>query len=265
MPGIGNYLDNTTAEIKVYDGFRVEAIYSLLPMEKRPEPRVATNLVIRVLGMGADGKPFLQNAEAHNISSQGAKLSGIQHQLTPGDVIGVQLGDKKARYRVVWMIDAGHLLKIQAGVQLVDGQQCPWTKELSQAEEKPVLATASSPTSGPNKNNRRFERLKIRFPLELRDDRGPGSRMQTGTSDISGRGCYVETMLPLPRGTELSISLWIESEKVDTSGVVRSCDGGVGMGIEFTGMELENQERLQRYLEKLESESTSSTAPPVDS
>ena len=217
---------------------RVEVIDSLLPMEKRPEPRVATNLVIRVLGMGADGKPFLQNAEAHNISSQGAKLSGIEHQLTPGDVIGVQLGDKKARYRVVWTIDAGHLLKIQAGVQLVDGQQCPWTKELTQAEDKPALAPASSTPSGSSKDNRRFERLKIRFPLELSEDRGPGSRMQTGTADISGRGCYVETMLPLARGTELNISLWIESEKVDTTGIVRSCDGGVGMGIEFTGMDL---------------------------
>jgi hypothetical protein len=243
----------------------VEVIDSLLPMEKRPEPRVATNLVIRVLGMGADGKPFLQKAEAHNISSQGAKLSGIEHQLTPGDVIGLQLGDKKARYRVVWTIDAGHLLKIQAGVQLVDGQQCPWTKELTQAEEKPVPATSSSPTSVSGKDNRRFERLKIRFPLELSEDRGPGTRMQTGTADISGRGCYVETMLPLARGTELNISLWIESEKVDTTGIVRSCDGGVGMGIEFTGMDLANQERLQRFLEKLESESKSSNSPSAGS
>jgi hypothetical protein len=37
------------------------------------------------------------------------------------------------------------------------------------------------------------------------------------------------------------------------------------MGIEFTGMELESQERLQRYLEKLDRESQSSTAPPADS
>ena len=209
--------------------------------------------------MGADGKPFLQNAEARNISSHGAKLSGIEHQLTPGEVIGLQLGDKKARYRVVWTIDAGHLLKIQAGVQLVDGQQCPWAKELTQAEEKPVLATASSPTSSPSKDNRRFERLKLRFPLELRDDQNAGSRMQTAPADISGRGCYVETMLPLARGTELSISFWIESEKVDTTGVVRACDGGVGMGIEFIGMDLANQERLQRYLEKLYHESQSSS------
>jgi len=217
-------------------------------MAQKREPRVATNLLIRVWGMGADGHPFFQSAEAHNISSQGAKLSRIEHQLTPGDVIGLQLGDKKARFRVVWVIDAGYVYKIQAGVQLVDGQPCPWTKELTQAETLPPAAQESP------KNNRRFERLKLRFPLELRDKRG-GSRMQTNATDVSGRGCYIETLLPLPRGTELSISFWIESERVDTTAIVRACDGGVGMGIDFTGMDMQSQERLQRYLEKLDTES----------
>lgn len=223
-------------------------------MGNRPEPRVATNLLIRVWGMGADGKPFLQKAEARNISNQGARLSGIEHQLTPGDVIGVQLGEKKARYRVIWIIDAGHLLKIQAGVQLVDGQQCPWLDQLAQLETNPAPPANTSP-----QNNRRFERLRIRFPLELRDDRS--ARMQTNATDISGRGCYIETMLPLARGTELNISFWIESEKIDIQAVVRACDGGVGMGIEFTGMDAESQKRLQQYLEKLARDSESSTAP----
>ncbi len=229
-------------------------------MGNRPEPRVATNLLIRVWGMGADGKPFLQKAEARNISNQGARLSGIEHQLTPGDVIGVQLGDKKARYRVIWIIDAGHLLKIQVGVQLVDGQQCPWLDQLAQAETKPAPAeTKPAPAADSPQNKRRFERLRIRFPLELRDNRA--TRMQTNATDISGRGCYIETMLPLARGTELNISFWIESEKIDIQAVVRACDGGVGMGIEFTGMDLESQKRLQRYLEKQGHESESSTAP----
>ncbi len=79
--------------------------------------------------------------------------------------------------------------------------------------------------------------------------------MQTNATDVIGRGCYIETLLPLPRGTELSISFWIESERVDTTAIVRACDGGVGMGIDFTGMDMQSQERLQRYLEKLERES----------
>jgi hypothetical protein len=226
-------------------------------MEKRREPRVAANLLIRLWGMDADSHPFFQSAEAHDISSQGAKLSRIEHQLTPGDVIGVQLGATKARYRVVWVIDAGHVYKIQAGVQLVEGQPCPWAKELTQAETPPPPDAKDS-----TKNYRRFERLKLRFPLELRDKRG-GSRMQTSATDVSGRGCYIETLLPLPRGTELSISFWIESERVDTTAIVRACDGGVGMGIDFTGRDMQSQERLQRYLEQLERETKRpGDAPP---
>jgi hypothetical protein len=217
-------------------------------MEKGPESH-ATNLLVRVWGMAADGRPFFQNVEASDVSSQGAKLSGIEHQLTAGDVIGLQLGDKKARFRVVWVSDAGHVLKIQAGVQVLDGQQCPWLEQLAHPEAKPALAPQSSP-----KDNRRFERLNLHFPLELRN-KSTGSRMQTNARDVSGRGCYVETMLPLARGTELSISFWMELDKVDTTGVVRACDGGVGMGIEFTGMDLESQKRLQRHLERLETES----------
>ena len=81
--------------------------------------------------------------------------------------------------------------------------------------------------------------------------------MQTNATDVSGRGCYIETMLPLARGTELSISFWIESERVDTTAIVRACDGGVGMGIDFTGLDVKSQERLQRYLERLDTESKS--------
>jgi len=95
-------------------------------MQNRPEPRVPVNLLVRVWGMGADGRPFFQNAHAGDISTQGAKLSGIERQLTTGDVIGVQLGNKKARFRVVWVNDAGPLQKIKAGVQMLEGQQ--WTR-----------------------------------------------------------------------------------------------------------------------------------------
>lgn len=55
------------------------------------------------------------------------------------------------------------------------------------------------------------------------------------TGDISGGGCYVETLLPFPRNARLSVTFWLDSEKITSPAVVRTCDGGVGMGIEFTG------------------------------
>ena len=213
-------------------------------MESRPEPRVRADILVRVWGMGADGKPFFQNARADNISSGGALLTGIEHQLTAGDTIGVQFGEKKARCRVVWAIDGGSLHKIQIGIELLEGQLCPWRSELSQPEQ-PAKA-------GGGENKRKFTRHKITFPIDIRDERGGGAHMQTSATDISGRGCYVETLLPLPLGTAVEVTFWMESEKVLTAGMVRASDPGVGMGIEFVGLDDAMQQRFQRLIERLD-------------
>src|SRR6266852_1081393 len=83
-------------------------------MPKEPEPRVDVNLPIRVFGMDAEGRPFSQKAHAQNISQHGARLAGLEKQLKPGDVIGVQFGDQKTRCKVIWVVDAGPVQKIEA-------------------------------------------------------------------------------------------------------------------------------------------------------
>jgi len=206
------------------------------------------DLLVRVWGMGANGRAFFQNVYARNLTSQGALLSGIDHPLNQGDVIGVQLAEKKARFRVVSVRDAGLPQKIQAEVQLLNGQECPW-KEMAGVE-----TGVAAPLASRSDNKRRYERLKIRFPIELRDARGGGTAMQTNASDISGRGCYVESLVPLPLGTPLNVIFWIESEKVNTQAVVRTSDPGVGMGIEFLGLESDTQQKFQQLLQKLADE-----------
>ena len=208
--------------------------------------RVGTELIVRVWGMDSDGRAFFQNVHAHDLTNDGAHLSGLEHELKVGDTIGVQLGDVKTRCRVLWVINAGAVQKIQAGIELLQGQPCPWKKELEATPAARPLAP-----SQPGSNRRRFARHKITFPLELRDTRS-GTSMQTNATDISGCGCYVETMIPLPLGTEIKIAFWIESEKINTTGTVKASDPGVGMGIEFTGMNPEIQKRLQQLLEKLD-------------
>jgi len=204
------------------------------------------DLLVRVWGMGANGRAFFQNVYARNLTYEGALLSGIDHPLNQGDVIGLQLEDKKARFRVVSVRDAGLPQKIQAEVQIISGQDCPWKQYVA-------AGVAPPPAARPN-DKRRYDRLKVRFPVEIRDDRGGGSPMQTNASDISGRGCYVESMVPLPLGTPLSVQFWIEGDKVMTSAVVRTSDPGVGMGIEFTGLQPDLQQRFQRLLEKMSEE-----------
>src|SRR5579864_8690347 len=211
-------------------------------MDRRPETRVATVILVRAWGMDAAGRPFFQNANASNISSEGATLSGINHPLKAGDVIGVQHGEKKARCKVVWVIDSGVARQIEAGVEILPNQQSPW-QELTKTDK----ATVS-----PSKNKRRYVRHKVWFPLEIAFEDSRRTHMQTNATDIGGRGCYVETLLPLAIGTKVKITFWMDSEKIQTSGVVRASDGGVGMGIEFTQLDNHVQERLQQHLEKLD-------------
>jgi c-di-GMP-binding flagellar brake protein YcgR len=90
--------------------------------------------------------------------------------------------------------------------------------------------------------------------------------MRTRTADIAGSGCYIETMLPLSVGTILMITFWLNSEKVRTTAIVRTCDSRMGMGIEFSDLDEATQKQLQRQVETIaiESEADASGAEITD-
>ncbi len=205
-------------------------------------PRATLDLRIRVWGMGANDQPFHQNAVAQNVSLTGACICGLEQELKVGDVIGVQYEAKKARCKVIWIIDAGGIKKIQVGVKLVADQEAPWLAKL------PAEVRSNQPSPAPD-NRRRFQRHKISFPLEFRDER-VNTPMRVNATDISGNGCYVETAMPLPVTTSLRLEFWIDEEHISSSAVVRTRDPGVGMGIEFTGLTEDSKKRFQAYLDK---------------
>lgn len=208
-------------------------------------PRTTQDLKVRVWGMGSNNQPFFQNATAQNVSATGACIFGIEPELKVGDVIGVQYETRKARCRVVWVVDAGALKKTQVGVQLVADQDCPWIAAL------PTDMKVEERTQQRQDNRRKFARHRISYPLELRDER-VNTPMRVNATDISGNGCYIETVMPLPVATALRVDLWIEQERLSPSGVVRTRDPGVGMGIEFTGLPEESKKRFQDHLDTLD-------------
>lgn len=208
-------------------------------------PRTTLDLKVRVWGMGANDQPFFQNAMAQNVSATGACLYGIEPNLKVGDVIGVQYEGKKARCKVIWVVDAGALKKTQVGVQLVADQDCPWAAVL------PTEMKVDERTASRHDNRRKYIRHKISYPLELRDER-VNTPMRVNATDISGNGCYVETVMPLTIGTALRVDLWIEEERLSPSAVVRTRDPGVGMGIEFTGLPEASKKRFQDHLDSLD-------------
>jgi hypothetical protein len=195
--------------------------------------------------MGSNNQPFFQNAMAQNVSATGACIYGIEPDLKVGDVIGVQYETRKARCKVVWVVDAGALKKTQVGVELVADQDCPWTAVL------PAGMKPDERTQQRQDNRRKFARHRISYPLELRDER-VNTPLRVNATDVSGNGCYVETVMPLPVATALRVDLWIEQERLTTSAVVRTRDPGVGMGIEFTGLPEDSKKRFQNHLDKMD-------------
>lgn len=210
--------------------------------EHQTEPRLSVDLPVRIWGMSADGRPFSQHARAQNISSEGALISGVDNELKVGDVVGVQCEEKKTRCTVVWVLNTGPVKKNQVGVKLVANQECPWKSYLP-------MEGATVTISGSNR--RRWFRHKISLPLEIRDER-VNAPIRINATDISGNGCYVENMLPFPLGTVLRLDFYLDSEHVRITAVVRTCDPGVGNGIEFTGMHSEMKERMQAYLDAID-------------
>ncbi len=195
--------------------------------------------------------PSLKTPLPSNISGEGAQILGIHHPLKTGDIIGIKHGEKKARFKVAWVTDGGTLRKIEAGVQIVEGQESPW-KEMANPEEI---------TFAPGKIKRRFVRHRIQFPIQIGLADTQRAHMNTNATDIGGRGCYVETLLPLPLGTQGTITFWMDEEKVQTTAVVRASDPGVGMGIEFTTLDAHVQERLQQFLDKMDTSLTPDEDP----
>ena len=210
--------------------------------DQHTEPRVTVDLPVRTWGMSAEGRPFSQHARAQNISADGALLSGIETELKVGDVIGVQCEDKKVRCTVVWVVNTGFIKKNQVGVKLLPDQECPW---------KAYLPIEGATVSLPPSNRRRYPRHKISLPIELRDERVK-IPMRINATDVSGNGCYVESLLPLPVGTVLRVDFWLDAEHINITAVVRTCDPGVGNGIEFIGLPLDGKQRMQAYLDAID-------------
>jgi hypothetical protein len=195
------------------------------------------HLEVGVWGMAADGHAFSQHASTHNISASGALLCDIEHELMVGDTIGVQVGQKKTRCKVVWTRNTRSIQKIQVGVQILSKSECPWGAFLRETN-------GHEPNVVPGR--RRWSRHRIGFPLTLYDKQTP---VRVTATDISGSGCYVEMLSPFPVGTGLNAEMWIDAKRITTRALVRACDPRVGMGIEFVGLNIEDQRRFQEHLQ----------------
>lgn len=96
-------------------------------------------------------------------------------------------------------------------------------------------------------DRREYARIKASVPVEIRTDSG-SSPIRGATADLSLSGCYIETIFPIPIGTNLDLQLSIETIVLIAATVV-TCDPQVGNGIRFIRMLPEDREALEAFLQ----------------
>lgn len=110
-------------------------------MGKRREPRLNTPLSVRLWGLDRQGKVFSQYVKTLNIANSGARLYGVTAALETGYIVGVQCGNMRARFMVVWIGEEGSDREGQVGLRSV--KNGIWSVALPRADEDDFAAWLS--------------------------------------------------------------------------------------------------------------------------
>jgi hypothetical protein len=74
-----------------------------------------------------------------------------------------------------------------------------------------------------------------------------GAKFCTRTADIS-RGCYIDTLNPIPTGSQICLRITHHQEIFEALGRVVYVSPGLGMGVAFAVVSSEERSRLDRWL-----------------
>jgi hypothetical protein len=234
------------------------------PEDPLRELRVNLQVRVRVWGIDALGKPFSQTARTVEISALGARLTGLQC-VQEGDIVGLQYGEGKARFRVVWIGLPGSEQAGSVGVECVEPGKCIWTAVLEENAAAAAAAPAFTPALPPGippsadegiqgewpaRDRRRYPRVQCVGALRLKQI-GTDFQITQRLTDIGLGGCYGETIAPLPRDTRMDMVLEVCGESIPARGMVRICHPSMGNGIGFTEVAPEEWKKLVRVIRQL--------------
>lgn len=216
----------------------------------RKEPRTTAVVPVRIYGMDADGKPFNSVVHTLNVSKSGALLANVGIALTLGDLIGVQKGVYKAKFRVQWLGKKGSSSQGQVGIECVDGAKNIWGVEErphSVVREAAAAQRRSFAGGGFATERRQTVRHSCDIGVQIREQ-GSEVNLWSRCTDISEGGCYVESRSPLSVHTKFSLILFTEPDHLTIPAEVRTAFPGMGMGVQFMFESADDAVKLRRYL-----------------
>jgi PilZ domain-containing protein len=95
---------------------------------------------------------------------------------------------------------------------------------------------------------RKHPRFKLSVPVEVHAE-GSAAPIHCSTSDLSLDGCYIESMYPFAKGTNLDLKLEVGETLVISARVI-TCDPQFGNGIYFVKILPEDLNQLGKFLDQ---------------
>lgn len=96
--------------------------------------------------------------------------------------------------------------------------------------------------------NRRYRRLPVLVDCRVE---GSSGRTETRLTDLSPVGCYVDTTIPFPAGSTITLYAALGEGELPLSGrVIPMQQSGWGFGIEFVGLDAGTQQQLDTYYQQ---------------
>jgi hypothetical protein len=200
-------------------------------LPKRREVRMPVALNVRILGIDANGKAFHQGVGTADISLSGARVTGLTAKLNPGDIVGLQSGGDKCRFKVSW-IGTNRDGTYQVGLQCLEKAASPWRDTMQQARGDDRRGNERYPCNG----SASVHAAAVSTPI-------------WGTlRDISAGGCYVQCVNPAAKGDIVSGQFVVNGVQINGVAEVNSSRATVGMGLQWCDLGWDGQEKLNNLL-----------------
>jgi hypothetical protein len=214
--------------------FAVKPGNQVAVLPKRREPRLPAALNVRLLGIDAAGKPFHQAVTTVDISLSGARVTGLTAKLNSGDIVGLQSGGEKCRFKVSWVNNNGDGT-FQVGMHCLEKGVSPWREKIQQ---------------GNNGDRRTDERYPCNGSVSLRS--AAFTTPIWGTlRDVSSGGCYVQCVNVAAKGDILSGQFILNGVQINGVAEVKTSRATVGMGLLWCDLGWDGQEKLNGILRSL--------------
>src|SRR5215472_6038127 len=182
-------------------------------MGNRSEKRITAIYPIRLWGMDANGRPFIEAATTLNVSRTGVLLKDVPAKLAVGDVIALRFGEQKCRFRIVWIGQAGTSEAGNLGLQSLQPHKYIWDLKLP-------CPSIDIYTRRRQCERRLSRRLRCSISTQVGSGGSAGS-VGAFITDISLGGCYISMSTPFALEAKLTIAIWLDERmKIWADGIV---------------------------------------------